>query len=372
MIARSDLRSASRAELEALLRSWGEPPHRGRQVFRWLHGRGAGSAAAMTDLPRPLRERLDTEFDLAPLELRAETVAADGTRKLALRTRDGVAVETVVIPEAGAVLDDDPDETGEARPPEAVKLTQCVSSQTGCALGCRFCATATLGPGRSLTAGEIVEQVYLARRPTDPRARNVVFMGMGEPLLDVAALVRAVHLLGDDHGAGISPRRITVSTAGVVPGLERLGHELPGIGLAVSLHAATDALRGALMPIGRRWPLAALLAAVRALPLPPRRRITFEYVLLAGVNDGEGDARALARLLRGIRCKVNLLAFNEWPGAPFERPSEIQVARFQQALQARGLPVYVRRSRGGEIAAACGQLAAGALRSGAAAGALLP
>ncbi len=337
------------------------PPFRARQIFAWLHARGASDCAAMTDLSRELRERLAERVELAPLVVDAEQSAADGTRKLRLRLRDGAAIETVLIPEdeaaprgagAGAARG------GRDQPHE--KLTQCLSSQVGCGLGCRFCATATMGLRRGLEVEEIVEQVYRARAllGAEERVSNLVVMGMGEPLQNLDALLAALEILCCDLGQNFSPRRITISTAGVVPGIDELGRRAPQLGLAVSLNATTDETRSALMPVNRRWPLAELVAALRRYPLPKRRRITIEYVLIAGLNDSPEDARRLPRLLDRIPVKINLIPYNPArEDAELRAPSQAAVEAFAERLRDKGLPTYLRRSRGAEIAASCGQLA---------------
>jgi 23S rRNA (adenine2503-C2)-methyltransferase len=342
-----NLRDLAPAALEEFVRDLGQPRYRAEQLVRWLHGRGATAWSEMTDLPAGLREQLAAEeaagrISIAPLRTSEILTAQDGTRKLALRTTDDRVIESVLIPDQD-------------------KLTLCVSSQVGCALDCTFCATATLGFGRQLSAGEIVDQVYRARAlaaADGRRITNLVFMGMGEPLHNLANVLAAIDLLGDERGMCFSPRRITVSTAGLVPGIERLGQADVGVGLAISLNATTDAMRDQLMPINRKWNLAALLGAVRRFPLARRRRVTFEYVMLAGQNDTDADAARLPRLLRGIPAKVNLIPWNPHPAASYARPTPERVATFQKALQAGGLAVYVRRPRGDDIAAACGQLAA--------------
>jgi 23S rRNA (adenine2503-C2)-methyltransferase len=334
------------------------------------------------------------------LETAREQVSRDGTRKLALRTHDGRLIETVLIPDGDAAAPDDdleapttietipetprtrggrrrrtpadvPEHLKDALFPQRPKLTQCVSSQVGCALDCTFCATAQLGYSRQLTAGEIVDQVYRAealiralaeddptRRAGADHVTNLVFMGMGEPLHNYANLIRALAILTHPLGTDFSWRRITVSTAGLVPAIERLATEGSRVNLAVSLNATTDAVRDEIMPINRKWNIARLLEAVRKVRLERRRRITFEYVLLDGVNDSDEDAARLPRLLRGIPSKVNLIPWNPHAGSPFRRPGDGRVHAFQAALRAEGLPVYVRRSRGDDIDAACGQLAA--------------
>jgi 23S rRNA (adenine2503-C2)-methyltransferase len=336
------LRDLRHAELEALVAELGEPRFRADQIYRWIHARGARSLDEMTDLPAALRVRLGAAgADLLPVALAHIHASADGTRKLVLRLRDDRLIESVLIP------DED-------------KLTLCVSSQVGCALDCTFCATAKLGFGRQLTAGEIVDQVYRARAlaaEDGRRITNLVFMGMGEPLHNFANLEAALETLTHELGANLSPRRITVSTAGLVPGIEKLGRSSLGVNLAISLNATDDAVRDELMPINRKWNLAALIGAVRRFPLARRRRVTFEYVLLPGKNDRPADAERLPALLRGIPAKVNLIPWNPHPGAPYARPSAESVTAFQEALKARGLATYVRRPRGDDIAAACGQLA---------------
>ncbi|MBK8482644.1 MAG: 23S rRNA (adenine(2503)-C(2))-methyltransferase RlmN [Proteobacteria bacterium] len=336
-----DLRSLPLATLEQLAAELGQPRFRALQLFGWIHRRGATSVAAMTNLPRELREHLASSTTLAPLEVAELLESADGTRKLRLRCVDGASIESVLIP-------------------RETKRTLCISSQVGCALGCSFCATATMGLKRNLTAGEIVDQVYRvnALLPADERLTNLVFMGMGEPLVNVDAVVTAIALLCAPEGLDLSPRRITVSTAGVVPGIRELGRRMRQVGLAISLHATTDEVRDRLMPINRRWPLAALFAALRAYPLPRRRRITFEYLLLPGVNDSAGDVTRLCRLLEGIPSKVNLLPYNPSRSDQPElrRPDDEALETFAELLRARGLTATVRHSRGLDIAAACGQL----------------
>jgi 23S rRNA (adenine2503-C2)-methyltransferase len=303
----------------------------------------------MTDLPRALRERLPPLGDTIHLD-QVQT-SSDGTRKLRFLVDGGearpqkAAIESVLIPD------------GE-------KTTQCISSQVGCAIDCKFCATATLGFGRNLTAGEIVDQVYQARAllaKVEPgrRITNLVYMGMGEPLHNYAQVVRSLKILTHDLGANFSGRRITVSTAGLVPGIEKLGRETEvRPNLAVSLNAASDEVREQIMPINKKWNIGKLLDAIRAYPLERRRRVTFEYVLLAGVNDSLGDAAKLARLLKGMPCKVNLIPWNPHPLAPYERPSAAAIERFQNEVKRLGLPAYLRTPRGDDIDAACGQLAA--------------
>lgn len=348
---RPDLRSMSPGELARLVAELGERPFRARQVFRWLQLRGAASLEELSDVPRSLRDALAARTTLTTLSMDAEQRSADGTIKWRWRTGDGLAVESVYMPEAD-------------------RKTLCVSSQVGCGMGCTFCVTATLGLARNLTAGEIVDQVHRANRRIvelgegeGPRPlTNLVFMGMGEPLANFDNLVKALDLLLSEDGPNFSHRHVTVSTAGLAPMIRRLG-EATKVKLAVSLNATTDEVRSRLMPINARWPIAELLRACRAFPMKQGRRITFEYVLLAGVNDSDADAGRLARLLKGIPSKVNLIPYNEAPGLGLRAPDPARVDAFRDRLVAAGITAVVRRSRGRDIAAACGQLAAGGGRT---------
>jgi 23S rRNA (adenine2503-C2)-methyltransferase len=397
-----DLRDLTREETNDLVSRLGLERYRADQIFRWVHGRAVASVEEMTDLNKALRAKLAEEVEVRRLTVAKEQVSRDGTRKLALETHDKRVIETVLIPDGDASAPDDdleddaavripdgeeyrggrktgprgvikdvPEHLQDALFPQRPKLTQCVSSQVGCALDCTFCATATLGFGRNLTAGEIVDQVYraeqlLAALPADDPTRrsgadhitNLVFMGMGEPLHNYANVVRALRILTDPLGQGFSRRRITVSTAGLVPAIEKLAQEDLRVNLAISLNASNDEVRDEIMPINRKYPIARLIEAVRTFPLERRRRVTFEYVLLADVNDSLDDARRLGQLLKGIPAKVNLIPWNPHPLAPYRRPADARVRVFQEELRRRGLAVYVRRSRGDDIDAACGQLAA--------------
>ncbi|NVB41475.1 23S rRNA (adenine(2503)-C(2))-methyltransferase RlmN [Pseudenhygromyxa sp. WMMC2535] len=366
-----NLRGMTRAELgEWLAKTIDAPAYRADQVFAWIHQRRAQDFAAMTNLSKAERATLSEHASLAQLEVDTVQRARDGTRKLRLRTADGEFIESVLIPN---------DERG---------LTQCISSQVGCALDCRFCATASLGFRRNLDTWEIVDQVARARAmlaaETDaqnsaqasaqasgedsedtgaevwtPRITNVVYMGMGEPLHNFNQVRRSLEVLTDKGGEAIAGRRITVSTSGLVPAIQRfaregLGHE---VGLAISLNATTDAVRDQVMPINQRWPIAELLAAVREVPTNRRRRVTFEYVLLGEVNDSQADARRLIALVREFRCHVNVIPFNPHPHAPFRRPAQARVASFMAALRRAGVQCWLRTPRGDDIQAACGQLA---------------
>jgi 23S rRNA (adenine2503-C2)-methyltransferase len=293
----------------------------------------------MTNLPRALRGRLAAEAVVGVPELADRVGSRDGSEKLVLRLADGRTVHSVLMP------DDD-------------RLTLCVSTQVGCGFACAFCYTGTMGLVRNLTPGEIVGQVLAARAQLAPGARltHIVFMGMGEPLANYEATVKALRVLTDPEGFGFSPRRITVSTVGLVQGIERLARENLRVNLAISLHAPTDEVRSRLMPVNRGWGLDELLAACRRFPLPVRQRITFEYVLLDGVNDSVRDARQLARRLAGLRAKVNLIPFNAWEGSAFRRPPVERIGAFQRVLLDAGITATVRWSKGEDVGAACGQL----------------
>jgi len=342
-----DIQDLSRAELEAWCAASGEPRFRSAQILAWVHRRGATSFDAMSSLSRALRARLGAEFAIGRLEPAHVAAASDGTRKMLFRLpgERPAAIESVLIPQL-----DRPDGARD-------RLTLCISSQAGCGMGCAFCATARMNLIRNLAPAEIVGQVRAGRALAAPRAvTNIVFMGMGEPLANYDAVTTAIEILTAEWGYAVSPRRITVSTVGLLPAIGRLVAETR-VNLAVSLTATTDAQRARLMPINRRWPLAALLDACRALPLPRRKRITFEYVLLAGENDGDADARRLVGLLHGLRSKVNLIPFNPFPGAGFRPSPRERIERFQAILREHGLNATVRESRGQDIQAACGQLA---------------
>jgi 23S rRNA (adenine2503-C2)-methyltransferase len=379
-----DVRALTPAELALRVQALGQPRFRAEQIFRWLHQQGAGSWVEMTNVPKALKEALGADLREHPLRLDLAQQAEDGTRKFRFETHDGRSIESVLIPEekdrppaapappeASVSSAGDTDsaatdaEVNDALPsPTRDKLTLCVSSQVGCALDCRFCATATLGFGRNLTVGEILSQVYMATAKAGRRPSNLVFMGMGEPLHNFEAVARALALLAHPWGAGFSPRRITVSTAGLVPGIDKLAQLSPAPNLAISLNAATDEVRDQLMPINRKWPLGELLAAARRFPLAHGRKVTFEYVLLAGVNDSDADARALPRLLRGLPSMVNLIPWNPFSGPAFARPGAERIRSFQEILRAHGVQTYIRTPRGDDIDAACGQLAARALPTG--------
>lgn len=336
---RIDLLGMTRARLAEALAPWIDHPYRVGQIYDALHARGIADLGAVTGLPRQMRERLAERFRIERPEVVERRPAPDGTVKHLLRLADGATVEAVDI------LDD------------RGRHTLCLSSQAGCALACAFCVTGYWGAGRNLTAGEILGQVAALRKAGElPEAVNLVFMGMGEPLLNLEALEPAFEILAE----GVSPRRITVSTAGVVPGIEALARWGKRPNLAISLHAADDALRTRIMPVNRTWPLAELMAALRAYPLERGRRLTFEYILIRDLNDGPEHADALARLLAGLRAKVNLIPINPDPvlGDHMVPPGDDAVDAFHRRLKRHGLVSTVRRRRGLEVSAACGQLRA--------------
>ncbi|HWP66318.1 MAG TPA: 23S rRNA (adenine(2503)-C(2))-methyltransferase RlmN [Candidatus Limnocylindria bacterium] len=328
----------------------GEPRYRASQVLRWVHAAGARSFSGMSNLSQALRDRLAEAFTFAELGEPEVVRSRDTTTKLLFRLPPGrggapALAESVLIPDLAR--------TPGSRP----RLTLCVSSQAGCGMGCTFCATARLGLVRNLDAAEIVGQVRVAMALAAPEAvTNIVFMGMGEPLANYDAVVTALRILTADWGFGISPRRITVSTVGLAPQIAPFVAETR-VNLAVSLHATTDAQRARLVPVADRWPLADLLAACRAVPLARRRRITFEYVMLAGENDTDADAERLVGLLHGLRAKVNLIPFNPFPGTRFASSPPQRIERFRAHLHRHGVSATVRASRGEDIQAACGQLA---------------
>jgi 23S rRNA (adenine2503-C2)-methyltransferase len=350
-------------EWEKTLNSWGEPRYRALQIFRWIHQRGVLNPLQMTDLPLRLREKLAQE-GFAPVASVVESYnSSDGTKKLLIELGDTKRIETVLIPRGSVAAEDifatAEDEPGEV-PTSSHDVTQCVSSQVGCAMGCAFCASGIAGLKRNMSAAEIVAQVLLGRGALDDNSRlaGIVFMGMGEPLANYPALSRSIALLSHPEGLGMSLRRMTVSTSGLVPEIERLARDFSGqIQLAVSVHAADVDTRTRLMPINKKYPLPELIAAIRRYPLPRRRRLTIEYTLIAGVNDSRDSAQSLARLLAGIRCKVNLIPMNPVPDAGLGAPSDDVVDTFQRVLRDEGIDTFLRRRRGDDIAAACGQLA---------------
>lgn len=327
-------------ELKEFAVSIGEKPFRAKQIAQWLYVKHAASFEDMTNIPVPLRSVLHDYFTISPLTEEKKLMSPDGTTKFLFRLFDGLFIESVLIP-------DDNDRT-----------TLCVSSQAGCPLGCRFCKTGAGGYKRNLEHGEIVGQLIHASRalPEGEKVSNIVFMGMGEPFLNYKTVVRSLETITSSDCFAMSPSRITVSTSGITDRIEEFG-ELGLAGLAISLNASTNTLRSEIMPINKKHPISTLMKAVREYPTGRLGKITFEYVLLAGVNDSDKNADSLIRLISGTMCKINLIPFNESPGIPYRRPTRAVVERFRNRLVAKGFDVYTRVSRGVEISAACGQLA---------------
>ena len=326
--------------IQQIVTTFGEPSYRGRQLYHALYRERQWNLRKILPLPAALREQLGKKFQATLPEVEKKFQSADGTSRFLLRLADSCRIEAV-------------------RMPEPKRTTICLSTQAGCAVDCQFCLTGVMGFTRNLTPGEIVSQLLLLTRKDALGGEgriNLVFMGMGEPLLNYENVLDAVRLLSDSDGMGLSVRRMTLSTSGIVPGIEKLGKESIRPKLAVSLSATTDTMRDSLVPINRKWPLSELLRVCREFPLRPREKLTFEYVLLAGVNDTPDDARRLSRLIRGIPSKVNLIGLNPGPELPFKTPPDEQILRFQQILVRKGVPAYVRKPRGRDIFAACGQL----------------
>ena len=339
-MSRTNLLGLSPSELEELAVEMDESRYRGRQLATWMYRKGVLDLDRMSDLSREFRDRLAERAFIGVPDIERVVPSADGSRKLVFRLEDGARVSAVLMP------DDD-------------RITLCLSTQVGCGYECAFCLTGTMGLDRNLTEAEILGQLLAANALLDEgqRVTHMVFMGMGEPLANLKALVRAIRIIVDPKlGLGYSPRRVTVSTVGLVPGIDRLARENLKVNLAISLHGATDEVRARIMPVNRSFNLEALMAAVRRYPLQNRQRVFFEYVLLDGVNDSEDDARRLAKLLKGLPAKVNLIPFNDWPGALFQRPPLPRILAFQSLLLASGITTTVRWSKGEDIGAACGQL----------------
>ena len=346
---RRDLVGLSREELTAEMAAIGEKPFRAKQLWHWIYHQGETDFFRATSIAKPLQAKLAERFVIGRPDVATVQTSRDDTRKWLFRFRDGQQVETVYIPDTqedrGAV---------------------CISTQVGCTLSCRFCHTGTQKLVRNLSAAEIVGQFMAARdsygewpSPKDDKPRllsNIVVMGMGEPLYNYESVAKALRIIMDQEGIGLSRRRITLSTSGVVPMMDRCGAEL-GVNLAVSLHAVTDELRDQIVPLNRKYPIRELIEACRRYPgASNARRITFEYVMLRGVNDSEAEARELVRLIKGIPAKVNLIPFNPWPGSPYQTSTYEQTAKFAAIVNAAGYSSPIRRPRGRDILAACGQL----------------
>ncbi len=330
-----DLKGLSPDALVSFLAGMGKEKFRSEQILRWIYQRGVEDFAEMTDLAKSFREELSQRATISKMAPEAVEISSDGTRKFLFRLHDGKSVETVLIPMVGG------------------RSTLCISTQVGCAMHCSFCLTGTFGLERNLTTSEIVNQVYTVRK--EHSVDNIVMMGMGEPLHNLDNVVDALKILYVASGFDYSSRKVTLSTSGLVPEMRELGHRIK-VNLAVSLNATTDAVRDELMPINRRYPLAELMDACRRYPHAPHQRITFEYILIQGVNDSLADAKRLVKLLHGVKAKVNLIPFNEHSGSPLKTPDEDSIRAFQTYLLERQIVAIRRASKGQDISAACGQL----------------
>ncbi len=336
-----DLKDLSPVELLEFLKAFGKESYRSVQILRWLYQKGVQSFDEMTNLSKNLRQELNQVGLISTLCLLQAEQAEDGTRKFLFQLRDGNRIESVLIPDKS-------------------RLTLCLSTQVGCAFGCRFCLTGKIGWKRDLMVSEILNQILAVRKmiPGKTSITNIVLMGMGEPLANYENTMKAIALMAHPEAFNFSSRRITLSTVGLLPHLERLSKEKASFRLAISLNATDEETRSHLMPINRRYPLSKILALCKNFPLPPRIRITFEYVMVEGINDSPQAAKRLVKILKGIPSKVNLIPLNEAPEIPFKRPTEERVQRFQEILMEGGLTAIVRTSKGREISAACGQLQA--------------
>jgi len=338
---KTDLKALSKKELGSFIKEQGIPAFRAKQLMHWIYEKRAESIDEITEFSKDLRERLSEKAYIRNLALLNRQISADCTEKFLFGLEDGESIESVLIPDKN-------------------RLTLCISSQVGCAMKCRFCLTGKLKLKRNLKAHEIVDQIISVSRLIEEGYRkitNIVFMGMGEPLANFDEVVEALWRMTELMK--ISKRRITLSTSGIVPMIPELARRAPRVNLAVSLNAATDEVRNRLMPINKKYPLKSLLDACRRYPLDPRRRITFEYVMIQGINDTAGDAKRLIKLLRGIPCKVNLIPFNPYTGSEFRRPSDREIGMFQKILLGGNITALIRKSKGQDILAACGQLKAG-------------
>lgn len=354
-VGMTPLLGKTESELLEIADQMGEPRFRGKQLYQSIYGRRILDFDGMTDLPKAFREKLKTAVRVPAAEIAEIFYSTDGTRRYLLRLEDGREAEAVYMPEER-------------------RDTLCLSCQVGCAVGCKFCMTAQLGVKRNMTAGEILSQIILTLNEVygpgveTPHGTNLVFMGMGESFLNYDEVMKSIRLLADEKGLGISPKRVTVSTSGVVPRIYEFAKESIRPRLAISLSATTQSSRTALMPLNGKYTLDDLLKACREYPLRDRERLTFEYVMLDGVNDSDEDARRMVKLLSGVRAKVNLIPHNPAPELPFAASPMERILKFQQILTDRDLPAYIRRPRGQDISAACGQLAARRQSNGQAAG----
>ena len=335
---KKDIKNMSLSELEAFLSGLGKERYRAVQIFKWIYHHGVESFEDMTNLSKQFRASLEELAEISSFTPLKTELSKDGTRKYLFALKDGDAVESVLIP-------------------EAKRLTLCISSQAGCPLDCKFCLTGSTGYRRNLETSEIINQITAVNKSLEDgqRITNIVFMGMGEPLLNYDNVIRVIGILTESNGLQIPNRKVTLSTAGLVPQIAALGRD-SGVNLAVSLNATTDEVRDRIMPVNRKYPLDMLLTACRNYPLKHRGRITFEYVMIRGINDSMDDARRLVKLLRGIPSKINLLPFNEHEGSDYKRPFEEDIAKFHRYLIDSHMSAITRSSRGADISAACGQL----------------
>jgi 23S rRNA (adenine2503-C2)-methyltransferase len=340
-----DLKSLTFSELQEQLHNLGEPSYRAGQIIDWLYKKRVDTIDKMTNLPQPLRKRLSETFALGTIDLVRVLGARDTTRKFLFRLADGNLIESVLIPASLALYGGKSD-----------RRTICVSTQVGCAYGCKFCASGLEGFSRNLSANEIVDQLIAVERATSEKIDNVVFMGMGEPLANFENVLRAIRIINAEWGLGIGARHITVSTSGLAPQIRKLAAESLQIRLAVSLHGATDEVRNRIMPINRRYNIETLLSACDYYAAHKKQRLTFEYILIAEVNDSDEQARLLARHAHRLSAKVNLIPYNSVSGLPWVRPSENRQEKFLSILRRQGIPVTLRREKGHDIDAACGQL----------------
>jgi 23S rRNA (adenine2503-C2)-methyltransferase len=338
---KTDLKNFKQTQLQQWIISLGHSSYRAKQIFAWIYRPGITDFDQMTDLSKQLREELREISFISSLPISVREVSEDGTLKYGLQLSDGMLIESVLIP-------------------EEERNTLCISSQVGCAMACAFCLTGTMGFKRNLTPAEIIGQICAVQADLAAadggQITNIVFMGMGEPLANFDNLLVALEIIMDEKGLNFSNRRITVSTCGLAPKIVELGKRI-SVNLAISLHGADDEVRNSIMPVNATYPISEVLDACRDFPLPARKSIMFEYILLAGINDSDDDARKLAKLLRDLPCKINLLPCNEAPEIPFSKPSRNRVYAFQEILRKAGYTVLIRTSRGDDISAACGQLA---------------
>ena len=346
-----DLLSLTRDEMSDELEKLGEPRYRAGQLGEWIYKKRVTDFAAMSNMPAPLRARLAEHFQLRPLEKERESGSKDTTRKFLFRLADGQLVETVLIPASPALYGERSD-----------RRTICISSQVGCAYGCKFCASGLDGWKRNLTAGEIVAQFLAVEAESGERISNIVFMGMGEPFANYENLMRAIAIINAPWGIGLGARHITVSTSGLVPRIKEFADQPLQIRLAISLHGATDEVRGQIMPVNRKYPIAELLEACAHYVSRKKQHLTFEYILIQGINDSEEQARVLAGHARKLHAKVNLIPYNTVTGLTWERPEQDVQERFLEILQGRGVQATLRREKGHDLAAACGQLRLQSLR----------